>query len=172
MSWKNGLGITTELEVYPPGSDFAKGNFLWRLSCARIEADNQFSEFTGYDRKLVVLSGDGLILNDLYLPPFHVHSFRGEDQIQCSLVKKVVEDLGIIYKRDSCQCRMDIVELPRSARWEMDQGIHFITSLKGVVACDEIELGDGDFLRFEGPGDVVMQTPERQGLVLCISIRS
>ena len=55
MPWKNGLGVTTEILIDP--SDATIGNFDWRLSMARIDADGPFSSFPNIDRLLVVLEG-------------------------------------------------------------------------------------------------------------------
>ena len=59
MPWKNGAGTTAEIAIEPAGADFREGKFAWRLSSARIEDENQFSQFPGYDRILTVLSGEG-----------------------------------------------------------------------------------------------------------------
>jgi len=55
MPWKNGLGVTTEILIEP--ADATLGNFDWRLSMARIDADGPFSSFPNIDRLLVVLEG-------------------------------------------------------------------------------------------------------------------
>ena len=55
MPWKNGLGVTTEILIEP--SDATIGNFDWRLSMARIDADGPFSSFPNIDRLLLVLEG-------------------------------------------------------------------------------------------------------------------
>ncbi len=56
--WKNGGGITHEAIRVPP-----TGNaFLWRVSVAHIETSGPFSDFSGYDRKMVLLQGAGIAL--------------------------------------------------------------------------------------------------------------
>jgi environmental stress-induced protein Ves len=67
MPWKNGLGSTKEIEIFPAGSQMSDGSFLWRLSSATVAANSSFSQFQGYDRWLTVLSGKGLWLNQNYL---------------------------------------------------------------------------------------------------------
>ncbi len=59
MPWKNGGGLTYEMWRDPPGVDA----FRCRLSVARIEACGPFSDFSGYQRSLVLLQGDGLYLD-------------------------------------------------------------------------------------------------------------
>jgi environmental stress-induced protein Ves len=57
--WKNGGGITHEAIREPEGGD----PFRWRVSVAHIDASGPFSEFAGYDRKMVLLRGAGIDLN-------------------------------------------------------------------------------------------------------------
>jgi environmental stress-induced protein Ves len=54
--WKNGGGITHEAIRVPPTGDA----FLWRVSVAQIDASGPFSDFSGYDRKMVLLQGRGV----------------------------------------------------------------------------------------------------------------
>jgi uncharacterized protein len=56
--WKNGGGITHEAIRVPPTGDA----FLWRVSVAHIDASGPFSDFAGYDRKMVLLRGRGVAL--------------------------------------------------------------------------------------------------------------
>jgi environmental stress-induced protein Ves len=67
MQWKNRLGETAEIEIFPETSDFSNGDFVWRLSSAQIKSANQFSNFEGYDRILFVCQGEGLLINDFKL---------------------------------------------------------------------------------------------------------
>jgi len=56
--WKNGGGITHEAIRVPPTGDA----FLWRVSVAQIDSSGPFSDFAGYDRKMVLLRGSGIAL--------------------------------------------------------------------------------------------------------------
>src|ERR1700677_1377525 len=56
--WKNGGGITREAIRVPPTGDA----FLWRISVAQIDSSGPFSDFAGYDRKMVLLRGRGIAL--------------------------------------------------------------------------------------------------------------
>jgi environmental stress-induced protein Ves len=56
--WKNGGGITHEAIRVPPTGDA----FLWRVSVAQIDSSGPFSDFAGYDRKMVLLRGRGITL--------------------------------------------------------------------------------------------------------------
>jgi uncharacterized protein len=56
--WKNGGGITHEAIRVPLTGDA----FLWRVSVAQIDSSGPFSDFAGYDRKMVLLRGQGIAL--------------------------------------------------------------------------------------------------------------
>jgi environmental stress-induced protein Ves len=56
--WRNGGGITHEAIRVPPSGDA----FLWRVSVAQIDSSGPFSDFAGYDRKMVLLRGRGIAL--------------------------------------------------------------------------------------------------------------
>lgn len=56
--WKNGGGITHEALRVPPGD----GPFRWRVSVAHIDVSGPFSDFAGYQRKMVLLRGAGIEL--------------------------------------------------------------------------------------------------------------
>ena len=56
--WKNGGGITHEAMRVPATGD----PFRWRVSLAQIDSSGPFSEFAGYDRKMVLLQGPGIEL--------------------------------------------------------------------------------------------------------------
>jgi environmental stress-induced protein Ves len=58
IRWKNGGGITREAIRVPPTG----GSFLWRVSVAHIDASGPFSDFAGYDRRMVLLQGRGIEL--------------------------------------------------------------------------------------------------------------
>lgn len=58
IPWKNGGGITHEAIRVPPTGDA----FIWRVSVAQIDSSGPFSDFAGYDRKMVLLRGGGITL--------------------------------------------------------------------------------------------------------------
>lgn len=58
VPWKNGGGITHEaIRVPATGS-----TFRWRVSVAQIDASGPFSNFAGYQRRMVLLRGSGVRL--------------------------------------------------------------------------------------------------------------
>ncbi|MCB5410939.1 HutD/Ves family protein [Pseudogemmobacter faecipullorum] len=59
--WKNGMGVTDEILLLPEGS--SRDDFGLRLSRAEISAEGAFSAFTGAERIITVISGQGLMLD-------------------------------------------------------------------------------------------------------------
>lgn len=58
--WKNGKGETTELAISPNSTI---NDFQWRLSIANVSEDGVFSDFSGYCRNLILLTGNGITLS-------------------------------------------------------------------------------------------------------------
>lgn len=98
VRWKNGGGWTTDVALcgHEP--------YRWRCSRADVEADGPFSDFSGYDRVIVLLSGNGC---DLRFPgetvrlrqPLQQHRFRGEDAVYCTLVDGPCVDFNWVVSR-------------------------------------------------------------------------
>lgn len=57
VPWKNGRGSTIEMAVDPTVP------FRWRLSRAKLVESGPFSEYPGYDRKFVLLSGGPITIS-------------------------------------------------------------------------------------------------------------
>ncbi len=97
--WKNGLGITYQIDIYPKEADFFAGSYLYRLSMAKVTCDNDFSVFEKKWRFLKIIEGKGLYLNDEKLLNDEALFFNGEEKIHSRLLdnKETVLDLGIIY---------------------------------------------------------------------------
>jgi environmental stress-induced protein Ves len=113
MPWKNGGGTTTELMAQPDGN----GSYLWRLSIADVAQSGPFSDFSGFERTIMLLEGTGFILKfdraprdgaasprpeshgkriDRPLEPFR---FAGEWQTDCTLINGPVRDFNLIATR-------------------------------------------------------------------------
>jgi uncharacterized protein len=107
--WKNGLGLTTEIAIEPKTAIFPMDPFLWRMSCAEITSNNQFSKFLGYERILLVWKGPGFVLNNKSVQTFEVVRFSGSDEVFCEMVGDKVLDLGIIYLKDKVQCYVKVL---------------------------------------------------------------
>lgn len=102
MPWKNGGGTTTE--IYRLDGDGSE-EFVFRLSMAKIENDGPFSRFDSYDRHLVLLQGNGCILDSngkqlALTNSSSPYSFAGERKIDCRLIEGPVTDFNVIISRN------------------------------------------------------------------------
>lgn len=108
MPWKNGGGFTEE--ITRDAGDGLEG-FGWRLSIADIEASGGFSTFTGYQRIITVLQGDGMRLTvdgqpSRPLLPFDPYAFSGESQVNCLLLGGAIRDFNLIYAPQRYRARL------------------------------------------------------------------
>ena len=70
IPWKNGLGKTVEMAISDGGT---VDNFDWRISQATVANDGVFSDFSGLERNLVLIKGEGISL---------LHKASGADEHQ------------------------------------------------------------------------------------------
>jgi len=101
VAWKNGGG-ETDVVALAPGE-----RPEWRISVARIERDGPFSDFTGYDRTIVPLSGEGVTLafasgEERALGSFEPYAFAGEDAVEARLSNGPVSDFNVMTLRERC----------------------------------------------------------------------
>ncbi len=104
--WKNGYGTTLDIAI-APGNEPA-----WRVSLASIERSGPFSDFTGYDRTIVVVSGNGCVLRcddeTITLEALRPYAFRGEQVVSADLQHGPIEALNVMSKRIECTHRVGV----------------------------------------------------------------
>lgn len=108
--WKNGGGVTHEAIRVPESGDA----FRWRVSVAHIDASGPFSEFAGYNRKMVLLRGAGIDLR--FADGTHkslrqageLVEFDGAVAAHCELVSGPCVDLNLmVSKTDRVAVRVE-----------------------------------------------------------------
>jgi environmental stress-induced protein Ves len=109
MPWKNGLGSTTEIAISP--ADAKLDDFDWRVSMAQVTSDGAFSSFPGIDRSLLVLEGDGIVLDvadreSVRIDRNSIHSFPGDQPTSATLINGPIVDLNIMSRRGRVQHRV------------------------------------------------------------------
>ena len=118
--WRNGGGETREITRWPGG----QSDFEWRASIATIAANGPFSQFTGIDRSITLLSGEGVHLHseqgvDHPLTQVGVpYAFAGEVPITATLVGGVTTDFNIMTRRDSCSARVTAQSHDFDLNWQ------------------------------------------------------
>jgi environmental stress-induced protein Ves len=151
IPWKNGGGITRNLAVEPEGSGFDE--FLWRLSFAEVSGPGKFSAFPGVDRTILVWEGSGLHLHKSgggvvsITREAEAYSFRGEDEIEATLIDGMTIDFNVMVRRDHhkadvsrYQSETTISRSARQAFFVCSQGrfrVRFASGQEGVVGAEE-----------------------------------
>ncbi|GLK90071.1 HutD/Ves family protein [Pseudomonas turukhanskensis] len=143
MPWKNGAGTT--LEILRDGAGLEA--FNWRLSIADVTQAGPFSAFTGYQRIITVLEGEGMQLQvdgalSRPLRALDAFAFAGDSQVQCSLLGGAIRDFNLIYAPDRCRARLQWMVAGESAVFSS--------------AATVVVFSAGEALRVELNGEVVV----------------
>ena len=136
MPWKNGGGVTIDIAVTMlPG--FAPGSWegmVWRFSRTAIVRPGPFSDLSGYDRRLALVSGQGLVLGTPVgeidvRQPFRPVRFAGETSIVSRLEAGPVEVVNLIGDRS--RVSIDLSCLSPGATRTCPAGVHIIYAAAG-----------------------------------------
>lgn len=139
IPWKNGLGFTHEIAIFPEGSSVLNNDFQWRISSALIERDSDFSPFPGYNRDLLLLDGS-IRLNDTSLSPLTPFSFSGDDRIRCKLIRGPAKDLNIFTKRGALTRNIEVLRFKPKEEFNLalkgDWNLAYLVT--GTIQGDEV----------------------------------
>jgi environmental stress-induced protein Ves len=134
MPWRNGLGTTIELlkQDLPDGDGFA-----WRLSMADVTTNGAFSNFSGYQRTLLLLEGKGLTLDSNSVShrlekPLQLARFSGDDQTFATLHDGPVKDFNIMVQRQRCSARVSSA-LHQESTLDVDGDILLVYAVDGEL---------------------------------------
>ena len=159
MPWKNGQGSTTELLIEPIGAGL--DDFDWRISCATVQADGDFSSFHGVDRSLLIMSGSGMNLNfnqqvTLTLTPeSQVLNFVGEDHVQAGLLHDAITDFNVMTRRSRWLHSLEKYTFDQVLSLQTQSDLLLIYHADGdVVQCmgNDVTLSRYELLRIESSG--------------------
>jgi environmental stress-induced protein Ves len=140
MPWKNGGGVTTEICVSPPS-----GAFDWRVSIATVNADGLFSTFTGYERHIMTLSGEGMMLDiegrgKFTLEPLQPFSFSGDAQVHGSLLQGAVLDFNLMVRRDFGSGTLQVRQCSTGDTLGSEESLCLAYVLKGECEAEGYQL--------------------------------
>ena len=158
MPWKNGGGVTIDIAVTMlPG--FAPGSWegiVWRFSRTAIVTPGAFSDLSGYDRELVLVSGEGLVLGTPVgeidvRQPFRPVRFAGETSIVSRLEAGPVEVVNLIGDRSRVSIELSC--LSDGATIACPAGIHIIyaatSSCELSINGNACEIAAGHAVRID-----------------------
>jgi environmental stress-induced protein Ves len=136
--WKNGGGITHEAIRVPASGD----PFRWRVSLAHIDASGPFSDYAGYNRKMVLLRGAGL---ELRFGDGEQHTLRkvgemaefdGALPTYCHLLNGPCVDLNLmVLKSDNVAAGVQRFTEPLNLSASPEEAI-LVFSLYGSIVLD------------------------------------
>lgn len=158
MPWKNGGGVTVDIAVSMlPG--FEPGGWegiIWRFSRTAIVTPGAFSDLSGFDRQMVLVSGRGLVLETAageidVRQPFRPVRFTGETPIVSRLEAGPVEVVNLIGDRS--RVSIDLCCLSDDATKNCTAGVHIIyspaTSCELTVEGKPCEIAAGHAMRID-----------------------
>lgn len=164
QAWKNGGGFTTELavETPDPALSLGRGEFLWRLSIAHVEQSGPFSDFTGYERTIMLLSGDGMELDFAHAPSVRIDRreeplvFDGSWKTACRLIGGAVEDMNLMVDRDNARATMRVLPLGPQPTMLIasPQALYYVLRGRaafGILGLDQV-VARGELLRIDDAG--------------------
>ena len=141
--WKNGKGRTLELAMNDGGS---LEDFEWRISIAQVVTDGPFSDFSGYDRYLLLLEGAGMDLlhedetTHSLSTPLDLAQFDGGSRTVATLHDGPITDFNLMTRRG------------QSSVW-----------IQTCLAREQIALSDATrHLLFSPQHPIVVQSLDRQ----------
>lgn len=143
VRWKNGGGWTTDIALSGPEP------YRWRASRAEVETDGPFSDFSGYDRFLVLLEGRGFRLQfpngtQTVDRPLQKIEFRGEDSILCALIDGTSTDFNWVVAREYFEGSLSILSAGESAHAVVAYAVgDCVIGVEG----ETVELSAGEALR-------------------------
>lgn len=135
LPWRNGLGSTVELI-----SEILEGHeaFSWRLSIASVANDGPFSDFSGYDRTLLLLEGAGITLHNPNGNSIELNSsldcahFKGEDLINSSLHDGPIKDFNVMTLRSICTSSVTAIDETSESLLNINADKLLVYSIKPV----------------------------------------
>ena len=144
--WRNGLGVTRELVLYPPGADM--DDFLWRASVADVVGPAPFSLFPGIDRTIVLIDGagfrmtlDGARVHALTTPcaPF---AFPGEAEVAVALAGGATRDFNLMLRRGRAAGSVEVWRDDNARGIPPDLALLYL--VRGRAGTPDGELSPGD----------------------------
>lgn len=176
LPWRNGLGSTVELLAETPNKNEA---FSWRLSIASVANDGPFSDFSGYDRTLLLLEGSGITLNKpngvfkVLNSSLDYANFKGEDLIDATLHDGPIKDFNIMTLRSICTSSVTAIDETSESLLNINADKLLVYSIKPVnikIGLESsISLEANHLLQFNYYINNTMRLDKTQAIVIQIN---
>lgn len=150
-------GTTTPLLIFPVDADYAKRDFLFRMSTATVETDTStFTDLKGYQRIIMLLQGKLSITHNnevtYHLKPFIPHLFDGA--WKTTAIGKVT-DFNVMFKPE-VKAHVDVVFLSakQSTQIQASKDFIYLYIAKGEITMQQNQqtknLHEKDFVVLNG----------------------
>jgi environmental stress-induced protein Ves len=134
IPWKNGKGETIELAINEGGT---LDDFIWRLSMASVVEDGVFSDFSGYQRNLILIEGYGINLQhddskiDKLTRILDIANFDGGCRTVGNLPAGEITDFNVISHKEKCSVVVETFKEQQTLELKT-ANLCFIYSLSGA----------------------------------------
>ena len=155
--WKNGGGVTSEICASPAGAGLE--DFDWRVSLAKVASDGAFSRFSGVERTLAVLSGQGVELTvadaapHILTPSTPPFSFPGAAATGARLLDGPILDLNVMVRRGKYGRRVTRLSLDAPRTLVVQASVCLLLCAEGALRIEayghEASLSTHDVAFFE-----------------------
>ncbi len=165
VPWKNGKGETIELAINDGGT---LKSFDWRLSIASVTENGVFSDFSGYQRNLVLIDGNSIHLThdnthtDKLTQHLDFATFDGGSVTEGLLPAGSIKDFNIITSHKKFQTKVET--FPSLTEQEITfQGLVFAYSLSDVIhltgnnSVNSSVIKQGDLVQLKQPKNITLK---------------
>ena len=183
VPWKNGLGSTREIL-----QAVDKQGLRYRISQAAIVENGFFSDFSGLQRTMVLLSGTGLEMThqtasgmrySSLVTTMDMTEFSGADPTFASLTQGAIENLNIMVRQTDTQATVAALTSQSTlmfskATCTLLEGVYSLTQARLYHAAthQEITLAPHSFLHRPKQSDQNPQWQLKTGQVIHICVHS
>lgn len=168
MPWKNGKGTTVEIARHEkPGND----GFIWRVSIADVSESGPFSNFPGIDRNIMVVEGNGMMLEaeghgSFSLErPFVPVTFSGDWNVRGDLKDGPVRDFNLMVDRSVASGQLTVLDTPsdHETLYQTQADTVLVHALTGRVA---IRTNEGTLTLEHGDSSIAQETAHTGGFTI------
>jgi len=145
VPWKNGGGVTRDIS-----SAAVNGKLIWRISMADVAHDGAFSEFSGLQRILTVIRGNGMVLesshNVLQADPHKPVHFDGNTSVFARLKSGASTNLNVMFDPFYCDADVTVIKGPSQEFMTTEEtkevAVHCLSGTAHIDADHVLQPGD------------------------------
>lgn len=178
LKWKNGLGRTEQIDIFPEDSLFHESRFTWRMSTAPVTESGPFSLFPGYQRLFIVIEGPGINLyhekNNQNLIAFTPYHFAGDLKTRGDLINGSIQDFNFIYRPDLVSIHYEIIKMNHQEplSWVTKEEFNFLFVAQGSLQSSNFTIKKRETLKIKQGMTIEFLAIETGTIVIKMAISS